>query len=289
MTSTSGFRNALRYVRQHRAISTNIQAVKTELLGGDDKGILVVGLGRHEGKNSLSKNMLERLENVFEAAKFDESLRTIILKSEVPKVFCAGADLKERLGMKEKEVRVFVNRLRGLMRMIEELPVPVIAAINGAALGGGLEMALACDIRVATDSSRIGLVETKLAIIPGAGGTQRLSRIIGPARAKELIFTARVLSGNEAGYYGIVNHCVGSKDGRDAAFEKALEIAREILPNGPLGVRMAKLAVDRGAELDISSGCLLEELCYSRVVSTKDRIEGLKAFQEKRKPCYTGE
>uniref|UniRef100_A0A0A9XFD1 Methylglutaconyl-CoA hydratase, mitochondrial n=1 Tax=Lygus hesperus TaxID=30085 RepID=A0A0A9XFD1_LYGHE len=171
---------------------------------------------------------------------------------------------------------------------------------NGCRMGGtsrfgcmmsrsGLEMALACDIRVATDSSRIGLVETKLAIIPGAGGTQRLSRIIGPARAKELIFTARVLSGNEAGYYGIINHCVGSKDGRDAAYDKALEIAREILPNGPLGVRMAKLAVDRGAELDISSGCLLEELCYSRVVSTKDRIEGLKAFQEKRKPRYTGE
>lgn len=129
-----------------------------------------------------------------------------------------------------------------------------------------------------------------MAIIPGAGGTQRLTRIVGLAVAKELIFTSRVLNGKEAAAYGIVNHCVpADADGNDTAYSKALEIAREILPNGPLGVRMAKIAVGKSVEVDIATGLTMEELCYSRVVSSKDRIEGLRAFQEKRTPKYSGE
>ncbi|BET02232.1 Hypothetical protein NTJ_15051 [Nesidiocoris tenuis] len=271
-------------------MSPSQSVLRSDSLSGPDKGILVVNMSRHEGRNSLSKELVECLEDVFDTAKKDESLRTIILKSDVPKVFCAGADLKERMKMSENEVRTFVNRLRNLMMKIEETPVPVIAAINGAALGGGLEMALACDIRVASEMSKIGLVETRLAIIPGAGGTQRLTRIVGLAVAKELIFTSRVLNGKEAAAYGIVNHCVpADADGNDTAYSKALEIAREILPNGPLGVRMAKIAVGKSVEVDIATGLTMEELCYSRVVSSKDRIEGLRAFQEKRTPKYSGE
>lgn len=135
----------------------------------------------------------------------------------------------------------------------------------------------------------IGLVETKLAIIPGAGGTQRLARLIGPATAKELIFTARTLNGTEAAKVGLCNHVVDQNESLDAAYNKAVEIATEILPNGPVGVRMAKKAIDHGMQVDINTGYAIEEACYAQVIPTSDRIEGLKAFAEKRKPKYKGE
>lgn len=167
--------------------------------------------------------------------------------------------------------------------------MPVIGALDGAALGGGLEMALACDIRTAAANAKLGLVETRLAIIPGAGGTQRLPRVLSPSLAKELIFTARVFTGAEAKEMGICNHSVEQNSTKDAAFLKALEIAREILPNGPIGVRMAKKAIDKGINVDLTSGYAIEEACYAQVIPTKDRLEGLKAFAEKRKPSYKGE
>lgn len=160
---------------------------------------------------------------------------------------------------------------------------------DGVAVGGGLEMALACDIRTAANTAKLGLVETKLAIIPGAGGTQRLARIVGPATAKELIFTSRLLNGNDAYKYGLCNHVVEQNHSKDAAFEKALEIATEILPNGPIGVRMAKKAIDHGLQVDLNTGYAIEEACYAQVIPTSDRLEGLKAFAEKRKPIYKGE
>lgn len=135
----------------------------------------------------------------------------------------------------------------------------------------------------------IGLVETKLAIIPGAGGTQRLARIVGPAIAKELIFTARTFNGDEAQGLGICNHVSEQNEQNDAAFHKAVEIASEILPNGPIGVRMAKKAIDHGLQVDINTGYVIEEACYAQVIPTADRLEGLKAFAEKRKPKYKGE
>ena len=150
-------------------------------------------------------------------------------------------------------------------------------------------MALACDLRVASKDCKMGLVETKLAIILGAGGTQRLSHIVGPSLAKELIFTARTLGGEEAEKIGLVNHCVDQKERGDAAFQKAVDLAREILPNCPLGVKMAKVAINKGMEVDIGSGMAIEEGCYAQVIPTKDRLEGLLAFKEKRKPVYTGQ
>lgn len=167
--------------------------------------------------------------------------------------------------------------------------MPVLAAVDGTCLGGGLEMALACDIRTVADNALLGLVETKLAIIPGAGGTQRLPRILSPALAKELIFTARTFKGTAAYEMGICNHSVPQNDNRDAAYLKALDIAKEILPNGPIGVRMAKKAIDKGMQVDLNTGYAIEEACYAQVIPTKDRLEGLKAFAEKRKPDYKGE
>lgn len=191
--------------------------------------------------------------------------------------------------MSPNEVHRFVNSLRKLVVNIENLPMPVISAIDGAALGGGLEIALACDMRTVASQVKMGLVETRLAIMPGAGGTQRLPRIISPALAKELIFTARVFSGDEARKMGIANHSVAQNETNDAAYLRALKLAEEILPNGPIGVRMAKRAINKGSQVDIGTGYSIEEDCYSQLIGTKDRVEGLAAFNEKRVPSYIGE
>lgn len=260
-------------------------AICTKTLENEDKGITVVSLDNPKTKNSLNKESVQSLSNAFEAISADSHTRVVIIKSLVPGVFCAGADLKERLTLSDSDIKMFLNKLNELIFKIEECPVPVISAIDGAALGGGLEMALATDIRIASEVAKIGLVETKLAILPGAGGTQRLTRLVGSSLAKELIFTARILNGRQAKELGIVNHVTKYPE---TAFEKSLEIAREILPNGPLGIKFAKVAINKGKEVDIYQGCAIERLCYSQVIPTKDRLEGLKAFVEKRKPDYKG-
>lgn len=229
------------------------------------------------------------LSGIISELAHSKSVRCVILRSLVPGVFCAGADLKERVQLTADEVPRFVTSLRQLLCSIESLPMPVIGAIDGVALGGGLEMALACDIRTTSCDAKMGLVETRLAIIPGAGGTQRLPRILSPALAKELIFTARVFNGSEAQRMGICNHAVEQNSDGNAAYLKALTIAAEILPNGPIGVRMAKKAIDKGVQVDLGTGYAIEEACYAQVVPTQDRIEGLTAFAQKRKPIYKGE
>merc|ERR1712200_111013 len=186
----------------------------------------------------------------------------------------------ERAKMTRAEVGPFVAKGREIIGAWANLPMPVIAAVDGVALGGGLEMALACDLRVASSDARLGLTETRLAIIPGGGGTQRLPRVIGPARA---------LKGQEAAELGLVNHCVEQNGDGDAAYQRSLQLAREILPNGPVGVAMAKVAINKGSEVDLASGLGFEEACYAQVIPTKDRIEALTAFREKRKPVFKGE
>ncbi|KAH8375390.1 hypothetical protein KR200_002886 [Drosophila serrata] len=265
----------------------NGDEVLVERLEGARKGISVIGLNRPAAKNSFSRGMVETFTEVLDEIKKDNGSRVVVLRSLTPGIFCAGADLKERKG--EALATEFVKELRSLLISIEQLPMPVIAALDGAALGGGLEMALACDIRTAASNTKMGLVETRLAIIPGAGGTQRLPRILSPALAKELIFTARVFDGTEAKDLGLVNHVVQQNETKDAAYQQALKLAEEILPNGPVGVRMAKLAIDKGMQVDLATGYSIEEICYSQVIPTKDRLEGLTAFAEKRKPVYQGE
>ncbi|XP_040013791.1 methylglutaconyl-CoA hydratase, mitochondrial isoform X3 [Xiphias gladius] len=229
--------------------------------------------------------MFEAVEDI----KKNNKVRSVILCSLVPGIFCAGADLKERAKMQQSEVGSFVSKARALITELGNLPTPTIAAIDGAALGGGLEMALACDIRIASNTANMGLVETKLAIIPGAGGTQRLPRVIGVSLAKELIFASRVVDGTEACRLGLVSHSVEQNKSGDAAYLRALELAREINPQGPIAIRMAKLAINQGIEVDLSTGLAIEEACYAQVIPTKDRLEGLAAFKEKRRPHYKGE
>ncbi|XP_063701748.1 methylglutaconyl-CoA hydratase, mitochondrial [Culicoides brevitarsis] len=270
--------------------STNQNAEANLSYGTENhEGIAVLGLNRAKAKNSFSVSLVKDLRSHIDSLAHDNKVRVLVLRSLVPGVFCAGADLKERATLTPTQVSAFVTSLRKLLSDIEQLPMPVIAAIDGVALGGGLEMALACDIRVAADNAKMGLVETKLAIMPGAGGTQRLPRVINAALAKELIFTSRVFNGVEAEKMGICNHSVQQNAEGNAAFVKALALAEEILPNGPIGVRMAKKAIDKGLQVDLSTGFAIEEACYAQLIPTKDRLEGLKAFAEKRKPNYKGE
>lgn len=187
--------------------------------------------------------------------------------------------------MNEEQVIEFVDSLRASVSGVENIPFPTIAAIEGAALGGGLELALACDLRVAGADALLGLPETALAIIPAAGGSQRLPRLIGIPKAKELIFTAKRLSGAEALQIGLVTECVAA----NTAYQRALEIAQDIATKGPIGLRMAKRAINEGMQLPLDKALLLEKECYATVVATSDRREGLQAFAEKRKPVYKGE
>ncbi|XP_016015974.2 methylglutaconyl-CoA hydratase, mitochondrial isoform X12 [Rousettus aegyptiacus] len=191
--------------------------------------------------------------------KTEDELRVRYLEEEN-----RGADLKERVKMNSSEVGRFVSKSRAVINEIANLPVPTIAAIDGLALGGGLELALACDIRVAASSAKMGLVETKLAVIPGAGGTQRLPRAIGMSLAKELIFSARVLDGQEAKAVGLISHVLEQNQEGDAAYKKALDLAREFLPQGPVALRVAKLAINQGMEVDLVTGLAIEEACYAQ-------------------------
>lgn len=266
-------------------VETCPEPVKMQRLSDSDSGIIEVTLDRSGAMNAIGNDTLKYLQRILETLNEDSSARVVILCSSLPKVFCAGADLKERRRMNTSEVKNFVSSLRSTFSFLEALSVPTIAVIEGSALGGGLELALSCDLRVCGDAATFGMPETGLAIIPGAGGTQRLPRLIGKSQAKELIFTGRRVDGKQALALGLVSHCVAAGD----AYSKALEIARNINEKGPLAIKLAKVAIDRGSEVDTYSGMFIEESCYAELLNSNDRLEGLAAFAEKRKPNYTGE
>ncbi|XP_062146787.1 probable enoyl-CoA hydratase 2, mitochondrial [Alnus glutinosa] len=261
------------------------ESVRLNRLSDSDSGIVEVRLERPGAKNAIGKDMLRGLQETFEAIERDPSANVVMICSSVPRVFCAGADLKERKTMNPSEVHLFVNSLRSTFSILEALCLPTIAVIEGAALGGGLEMALSCDLRICGEDAVLALPETGLAIIPGAGGTQRLPRLVGKAVAKELIFTGRKIGGRDAMSMGLVNYCVPAGE----AHRKALEIARDVNQKGPIAIKMAKRAINEGVEMDMASALALEEECYEQLLNTKDRLEGLTAFAEKRKPRYSGE
>ncbi|WAH38719.1 enoyl-CoA hydratase [Alicyclobacillus dauci] len=249
-----------------------------------DGGIVVLGLNREDAANALSTPLLEDLLTVIAELHHAPNVRVVILTGRGSKAFCAGADLKERRGMDDGQVRRAVARIRRAVEAVAQLPMPVIAAVNGVAFGGGTELALAADIRILADTAKMGLTETSLAIIPGAGGTQRLPRVVGVAKAKELIYTARRIDAETALQLGLANRVVPATE----VLETAMEMAREIARNGPIAVRQAKFAIDAGMSVDLQSGLSIEKQAYEMVIPTEDRLEGLNAFAEKRKPQYRG-
>ncbi|HTF89470.1 MAG TPA: enoyl-CoA hydratase-related protein [Planctomycetota bacterium] len=247
--------------------------------------IVLLRIERPEVMNCLSFATLRRLRSLFHDLSQDLSVRAIVITGAGDKAFCAGADLKERKTMPLERVPIFVKNIRRTMDDLANLPQPTIGAVNGVAFGGGTELLLACDLRVAADHAQLGLTETSLAIIPGAGGTQRLPRLIGRARAKDLILTARKLDAQEALHIGLVNRIAP----KEKLLEVAIALARQIADNGPVAVRAAKAAIDQGCEQPLPQGLETEARCYERVLPTKDRLEALAAFAEKRKPRYTGD
>jgi len=254
------------------------------LLDHHTNHIAHITLNRPKAANAMGRHMVQDMQDCLSQLHYDTT-RVVLLHSTSPTVFSAGADLKERKTMSMEEAEGFVTSLRDTFQQVASLPMPVVAAIEGVAVGGGLELALAADLRVASSSATLGLPETSLAIIPGAGGTQRLSRILGLARAKEWIWTAKRVTGQEAFDAGLVNRVV--EPGR--ALEEAIQLATEIARNGPVAIRASKMAMDRGILADSMEEALqIERECYARVLPTKDRLEGLQAFQEGRKPEYQG-
>ena len=256
-----------------------------------DEGILILTLNRPDAMNCFNFDLLKALEDIIREANFDMSLRCIIItgskSGDDPKKwsFSTGADLKERRTLPQDQVRRFIFTIRNIFTAVENVRVPVIAAINGFAFGGGTELALASDIRICSSNVVMGLTETSLAIIPGGGGTQRLPRIIGVAKAKELIFTARRIDAKTALEIGLVSKVVEP----DKLIEAALELAREIAKNGPIGVAQAKFAINYGSEASLGVALPLESKAYEVTIPTKDRLEALAAFAEKRKPVFQGE
>ena len=236
-------------------------------------------------RNSISRAMLAELNALLERAAADRALRCVVVTGAGDKAFCAGADLKERARMSEADVHAFHEGLRRALRGIEQAPQIFLAAVNGAALGGGLELALACDLRIASDAAQLGLPEVGLGIIPGGGGTQRLSRLLGVARAKDLVLTARRIGAAEALAIGLVTRVSPPR----RLVEEALAYAAEVARNAPISLRQAKRAIDGGLHLPMDEALALELRMYQDCLGTKDRLEALRAFAEKRPPVFTGE
>ena len=232
--------------------------------------------------NALSKPLVDALHDLPE--EVDPQDRMVVITSE-GKHFSAGADLKERADMTDDEVAEFVQYLSDTFQRIWEIPVPTVAAINGSCLGGGLELALACDMRILADGASIGLKETSIGVIPGAGGTVRLPRLIGESRAKQWIFSADTFSGEEALADGVVDWLVDPEE----LDEAVAEMFEKISSNAPLSIQAAKRSINRGLSKSIKEALEAEQTAYRSIIGTRDRREGLTAFKEKRPPDWKGE
>jgi len=257
----------------------------TLLLGTPEPHVLLVILNRPQTANAFNTRMAEDLFRLFEdlALDFDQT-RCVVLTGAGEKAFCAGGDLKERNGMTDEAWAHLHLVYERMVRAIIDCPVPVIAAVNGAAYGGGCEIAAAVDFIYAAETARFAMTETNLGIIPGAGGTQTLARAIGERRSKELILSGRSFSATEAHAWGLVNEVYP----RDRLLDEVLQCATRIAANAPIAVRQAKQAIHRGLQMSLADGLTFEIEAYNRTVPTDDRREGVLAFNEQRKPCFRG-
>ena len=266
-----------------------VEEVEVEHLTGENAGTATITLNRDKARNALSRQMVSKLQQIVENLGKDGALKAVVLKSGVGGIFCAGADLKERSGMDEQEVMEFLGALKAVVAGLEELPVPVVAALDGAALGGGLELALGCDLRVAAQGVPLSLPEVLVGVIPGCGGTQRLARLVGVGRAAQIVYTGRPVLAEDAERWGLVNYCVQQNQSGSAAYAHALDVARLMHATAPVALGLAKVAVREGARMSrLEEGLEVEETCYQALLHTSDRREGLEAFLAKRKPTFLG-
>ncbi|KAF2208452.1 hypothetical protein CERZMDRAFT_49285 [Cercospora zeae-maydis SCOH1-5] len=279
-----------------RQYSSLASSVKISSIAAPHTGeITVVSLNRPKARNAISRQLLTELKGVVDQVHSDGatgSTRALILTSESDDAFCAGADLKERLTFTEEDTRQFLSTLRNTFSRLSTLPIPTISAVSSTAFGGGLELALCTNFRVMASTALVGLPETRLAIIPGAGGTYRLPALIGASRARDMILTGRRISGEEAYFIGLADRIVqvtddeikgGAGVARGKVLEQAVEMARTICEGGPVAIRAAMQAVNGWEQGEAS-----ENAAYDLVLPTTDRTEALKAFGEKRKPEFKG-
>ncbi|NPA15648.1 MAG: hypothetical protein GXO44_03750 [Deferribacteres bacterium] len=246
--------------------------------------IAIVTINRPKVLNALNATVIEELGKAFTELKNDPEVGAVILTGAGEKAFVAGADISGLVELNPLEGKEFAEKGQAVFNLIENLGKPVIAAINGFALGGGCELAMACTIRIASEKAKLGQPEVNLGIIPGYGGTQRLPRLVGKGRAMELILTGRMVDASEAYQMGLVNKVVAP----EKLLDEAIEMAKVILSKGPLAVKFAMEAVNRGLEVNLEEGLKIEADLFGICCATEDKVEGTKAFLEKRKPNFKG-
>jgi enoyl-CoA hydratase len=250
-----------------------------------DKGVAKIIVNRPEARNALNRAVRQELRNVIESIETDKSIRVVIITGAGDKAFIAGADITELKEMTPAEMEEFASSLgQQLYTDIENLDVPVIAMINGFCVGGGCEVAMACDIRIASENAKFGQPEINIGIIPGGGGTQRLPRLVGWGNAKELIYTGRMIDAAEAERMGLVNRVVPC----DKLEDTVNKLAENITSKSPLIIKIAKKIINRGMYTDLAAGLSYEKSSVALCFSTEDRKEGMSAFIEKRKPEFKG-
>jgi enoyl-CoA hydratase len=248
------------------------------------EGIATITLNRPEALNAFSKEVVEEILQALEDIRRDENVRVVILTGAGEKAFSAGADIKAMIGMNALKARELSLMGEKLCVSFENLEKQVIAALNGYALGGGMEVAMSCDIRIASENVRMGQTEINIGLIPGWGGTQRLTRLVGRGKAKELVFTGRMIDARTAEQLGIVNMVVAADKFRETIRQFALELAAK----APVALKVAKALIEKGADISLDSALALEREGFGVVASTEDLQEGVKAFTEKRKPTFKG-
>lgn len=249
-----------------------------------ENSIALITLNRPSAANALSIDLLKEYIAVLSDLEQQTQISVVILTGAGEKAFCAGADLKERKGMSISETKDTVALIGQAVQLTENIKQPVIAMLNGVAFGGGLELALACDLRIANQSTSMGLTEVSLGIIPGAGGTQRLPRLIGLSKAKELIYGAKRIDAVTALDLHLVDYVFDS----ESLVEETMKIAQAIAKNAPLSLIQAKKAIHLGMQVDLPTALEVEKEAYEKLLNTEDRLEGLIAFEEKRLPKYRG-
>ncbi|HUV98175.1 MAG TPA: enoyl-CoA hydratase-related protein, partial [Candidatus Paceibacterota bacterium] len=249
-----------------------------------NEGIATITLNRPDALNAWSTELAQEFLGAMEDARNDESVKVVIITGAGEKAFSAGADIKAMKGMTALKARELSNMGYKICNAIETIEKPVIAAINGYALGGGMEVSMACDFRVASDKARMGQTEINIGLIPGWGGTQRLTRLVGKARAKELVYTGKIVDASTALQWGLVNMVVAATELMIAV----RQFAQELAGKAPVAVKVAKALIDKGAEIDLESALALEREGFGVVASSEDLQEGVSAFTEKRKPAWKG-
>ncbi len=247
-------------------------------------GIAILTINRPQVLNALNRKTIEEIARAVDDIESDESVKVLIITGAGERAFVAGADINEFVGIDVVTAKELSRNFQLLLNRIETLGKPVIAAINGLALGGGCELAMACDIRIASEKARLGQPEINLGIIPGAGGTQRLPRLVGIAKAKELIFTGDMIDAREAERIGLVNRVVPP----DRVVDEAVELAKKLAGKSPFILKLAKEAINTGMNMDIYSAIALENDLVTIAFTTEDKEEGMRAFMEKRKPEFKG-